>query len=72
MKLKVEVDNDARGRMDRLTVFRRGRKRLNLQFIYGAEDVLTGIEVDGKRADMPTIMDIVDLTNVCLRRMGQF
>ena len=72
MKLKVEVINDDRGRMDRLTVFRRKRKRLSLQFIYGADDVLREIDFDGRRTDMPTVMDIVDLTNVCLRRMGQF
>ena len=46
--------------MDKLAVQIR-RKRLSLQFFYGADGFLSGIEFDGKRTDMPTISDVVDL-----------
>ena len=60
MKAKVTSIRDSRGRVDKLAVQIR-RKRLNLQFIYGADGFLREIEFEGKRADMPTISDIVDL-----------
>lgn len=64
MKLRAEIFKDSNGRLDKLKVFKgRPRRGIELQFIYGDDGFVSNIEFKGRRQDMPSIPDIIDLVN---------
>jgi hypothetical protein len=61
--MRVETKTDTDGRLDYLTVYRKGRKAVHLHFVYGHDGFLSDIEFTGKKEDMPDIPTIVELIN---------
>jgi len=63
-KMRVEVYTDSTGRLDKLKIFkRRQRRSVDLQFIYDGEGFVREIQFDGRREDLPSIPEIIDLIN---------
>jgi hypothetical protein len=61
--MRVETKTNTDGRLDYLTVYRKGRKAVHLHFVYGHDGFLSDIEFTGKKEDMPDIPSIVELIN---------
>jgi hypothetical protein len=63
MTMRVETKTNTDGKLDYLTVYRKGRKAVHLHFIYGQDGFLSDIEFTGKKEDMPDIPSIIELIN---------
>lgn len=70
MKVKVDVRKWDDGRLDKLVIYRRGRP-LTLQYLYDSDGLQTGAEFDGRRADMPSVVEIAQIIDESwLERIG--
>jgi hypothetical protein len=63
LAMRVETKTNTDGRLDYLTVYRKGRKAVHLHFVYGHDGFLSDIEFTGKKEDMPDIPTIIELIN---------
>jgi hypothetical protein len=61
--MRVETKTNTDGKLDYLTVYRKGRKAVHLHFVYGQDGFLSDIEFTGKKEDMPDIPSIIELIN---------
>ena len=64
-KMRVAIRKYDDGRLDKLEIFKRLRQRkpLTVQYLYDANQILTELEFDGRREDLPSLPEIVDLVN---------
>jgi len=63
MTMRAEAKLDSNGRLLELRVYRKGRKALLLNFLYGSDGLLENIQFKGDTQDMPSIAEIMALIN---------
>lgn len=70
-KLSVEIDKWTDGRLNWLKIKRRRQKPLKLQFLYDSDGLVKEIEFSGKKDEMPSLSEIVELVNASwIERIG--
>jgi len=63
MTMRARAKHDSNRRLLELRVFRKSRKALVLNFLYGSDGLLEDIEFKGDTHDMPSIAEIMALIN---------
>ena len=62
-KMRVVCQKDEHGHLNWIEIYKRSRKPLRLDFIWDAEGLTREIEFSGRRADMPSISDVMMMFN---------